>query len=289
MSVVGAVSSRPAVGSVRTLLVTSRPRFWLYLAGPALVGLAFGAGSLADLGSPLALLLLAYFLLPANVFLYGINDVFDADADRENPRKAEREARFSGEPVVVAGTVIGGLLGVGLALWAGGVAGVAVLGFLVLGAAYSAPPFRLKGRPPLDSLSNGLYVLPGVAAYAAVAGAAPPTLAVIGGWLWTMGMHTFSAIPDVEADREAGIETTATVLGDRGAMGYVAACWLLAATTFAAVDGRLGALLLVYPLLLWAIASSSVPTDRAYWWFPAVNGVVGAAMTLAGLWVIAGG
>ena len=276
-------------GRARYLLTLSRPRFWLYLAGPVLVGLAFGAGSFDELASPTALALLAYFLVPANVFLYAINDVFDAAADRVNPRKAEREARFSGEPVVVAGTLLGALLGLGLAAALGGVAGATVLGFLALGAAYSAPPFRLKGRPPLDSLSNGLYVLPGVAAYAAVAGALPPTLALLGAWLWAMGMHTFSAVPDVAADRAAGIETTATVLGHRSALGYVAACWLLAATTMAAVDGRLGALMLAYPALLVGIASSSVVVDRAYWWFPAVNTVVGATMTVAGLWVIAGG
>lgn len=276
-------------GAVSAVLVTSRPRFWLYLAGPALVGLAFGAETLGALGSPTALAIVVYFLLPANVFLYGINDVYDAAADRLNPRKAEREARFDGQRIVVAGTVLGGSLGLVLAGALGGMAGAAVLGFLVLGAAYSMPPFRLKGRPPLDSLSNGLYVLPGVAAYATLAGVAPPTLAVVGGWFWAMGMHTLSAIPDVEADRRAAIETTATVLGRRNAMGYVAACWLLAAATFGGVDGRLGALMLGYPLLLVGVVTSSVALTRAYWWFPAVNTAVGATMTVAGLWVIAGG
>ena len=276
-------------GRLRTLLVVSRPRFWLYLAGPVLVGLAFGADSLGQVASPAALALLAYFLLPANVFLYGVNDVFDAEADRANPRKADREFRFGGDRVVVVGTLAGAALGLLLAGWLDPLAGLYVLGFLVLGAAYSAPPLRLKGRPPLDSLSNGLYVLPGAAAYAAIAGTAPSTLALVGGWCWAMGMHTFSAVPDVEADRRAGIETTATVLGRGGALGYVAACWILSASTFAAMDGRLGLLLLTYPLLLAGVAASSVAIERAYWWFPVVNTVVGAALTLGGLWVMIGG
>ena len=274
---------------LRTLVVASRPRFWLYLAGPVLVGLAFGADSFVALASPVALALFAYFLLPANVFLYGVNDVFDAEADRSNPRKAERESRFSGDPLVVVGTVASAALGLVLVGTLPPLAAAYVLGFLVLGAAYSAPPLRLKGRPPLDSLSNGLYVLPGAAAYAALSGTAPPTLALLGGWLWAMGMHTFSAIPDVEADRRAGIGTTATVLGREGAMAYCAACWLLSATTFAALDARLGALLLVYPLLLVGVAASRVVVDRAYWWFPAVNTAVGAVLTVGGLWVMAGG
>ena len=283
------VDRRLPEGRLRTLVVVSRPRFWLYLAGPVLVGLVFGARSLGQVASPAALALFVYFLLPANVFLYGVNDVFDAEADRTNPRKTDREFRFGGDRVVVVGTVAGAALGLLLAGWLDPLAGAYVIGFLVLGAAYSAPPLRLKARPPLDSLSNGLYVLPGAAAYAALSGSAPPTLALVGGWCWTMGMHTFSAVPDVEADRRAGIETTATVLGRDGALAYCAGCWLLAATVFAALDVRLGLLLLAYPLLVAGVAVSSVSVDRAYWWFPAVNTAVGAVLTLGGLWVIVGG
>ena len=271
----------------RRALAASRPRFWLYLAGPVLVGLAFGAPSLAALASPLALALLAYFLWPGNAFLYGVNDVFDADADRENPRKDGVEARFAGERSVVVGTLVGAVAGVALLPWLPPLAALAVAGFLVLGAAYSAPPLRLKTRPPLDSLSNGLYVLPGVAAYVAVSGTAPPAVAVAGGWLWTMGMHTFSAIPDVGPDRRAGLRTTATTLGAPLTFAYCAATWLLAAALFAIVDLRLGALLLVYPALAVGVGASGVDVARAYGWFPRVNGVVGMLLTLGGLWGLA--
>ena len=60
-----AAEPRSIAGAASTLLVTSRPRFWLYLAGPALVGIAFGGSTLGDLVSPVALALFAYFLLPA--------------------------------------------------------------------------------------------------------------------------------------------------------------------------------------------------------------------------------
>ena len=269
---------------LRYLLALSRPRFWLYLAGPVLVGVAYAAEAVSDLFAPAAVVLFAYFLVPANVFLYGVNDVFDADVDAENPKKEEREVRWGGDPVVAAAVVVSALLGVAAFRVAPRVAWPWLAGFFVLGAAYSAPPARLKTRPLLDSVSNGLYVLPGAAAYAAVAGDHPPALAVAGGWLWTMGMHTFSAIPDIEPDRAAGIRTTATVLGEARTFGYCAVGWALAAAAFAALDYRLGLLLGLYPLLAAGVYASDVTTDRAYWWFPAVNAAVGMALTVGGLW-----
>ncbi|WP_313691284.1 prenyltransferase [Halorarum halobium] len=268
---------------LRYLLVLSRPRFWLYLAGPVLVGVAYGAGSVDDLVTTGSVLLFAYFLVPANLLLYGVNDVFDREVDADNPKKEGREARYGGGRLVP--TVVVGSFLLGLAPFPATprVAWPYLAGFLLLGVEYSAPPFRFKTTPPLDSVSNGLYVLPGAAAYAALAGAHPPLAALVGGWLWAMAMHTFSAIPDVEPDREAGIRTTATVLGEGRTLAYCAACWLLAAAAFALVDPRLGGLLLVYPVLVAGIRRANVDVARAYWWYPAINGVVGFLLTVGGL------
>ena len=159
-------------------------------------------------------------------------------------------------------------------------------GFLLLSVAYSAPPIRFKTTPLLDSVSNGLYIMPGLVAYGSLTGELPPVLVIAGGWLWTMGMHTFSAIPDIEPDRAAGIRTTATALGERRTYGYVAGCWLAAALAFGLVDLRLGALLAVYPVFVVWVSQSSVAVARAYWWFPALNTVVGALITLGALWEI---
>lgn len=273
-----------AGGRFVRLLVLSRPRFWLYLAGPVLVGLAHGAETVAALVSVPAAALVGYFLVPANVLLYGINDVFDADLDAHNPKKSDRETRYRGERTVLVAVALAGAAGVATIALTPATAWPWLAGFFVLAVAYSAPPLRLKTTPPLDSLSNGLYVLPGAAAYAALAGTHPPWLALAGGWLWTAGMHAFSAIPDVEPDRAAGIRTTATVLGARRTYRYVGALWSASALLFALLDPRAGALLAVYPAFLAGIARSDVAVDRAYWWFPAINAVVGTALTLAGLW-----
>ena len=75
---------------LRYLLVLSRPRFWLYLAGPVAVGVTYGIGDVSGLFTPTTVALACYFLVPANVFLYGVNDVFDADIDELNPKKEGR-------------------------------------------------------------------------------------------------------------------------------------------------------------------------------------------------------
>jgi 4-hydroxybenzoate polyprenyltransferase len=268
---------------VRYLLALSRPRFWSYLAGPVLVGLAFAAPSITALVRPFPLLLVAYFLVPANVLLYGVNDRFDAAADRHNARKAGYERRYRPGSAVTAAIVASGLLGGALAAVAPAPARPWLLGFLVLAVAYSAPP-RLKTRPPLDSLSNGLYVLPGVAAYAALAGTPPPAAAIAGTWLWTMAMHTFSAIPDIAADGRAGLRTTATVLGRNDTLVYCGLLWLAAAALMVGLAPLLGALFLVYPLLLAAFARRRTDVARAYRWYPALNTTVGMVLTLSGLW-----
>ncbi|WP_224268263.1 prenyltransferase [Haloprofundus salinisoli] len=272
------------MGRLGHLLKLSRPRFWFYLAGPVVVGVAFAAESIPELFAPLALVLFGYFLVPGNVFLYGVNDAFDADIDAENPKKDDKEVRFGGDPVVVAVVAASGLLGLALLAVTPRIAWVWLAAHFFLAVEYSAPPLRFKTTPLLDSLSNGLYILPGVAANAAVAGEHPPLLAVLGGWLWTMGMHTFSAIPDIEHDREADIRTTATVLGETRTYAYCAGCWLAAALAFGLVDLRIGLLLLAYPVAVFAIYRSNVDVSRAYWWYPALNTGVGMALTVGALW-----
>ncbi|SFS47546.1 prenyltransferase [Halostagnicola kamekurae] len=280
----GADDASTLEGALRYLLVLSRPRFWLYLAGPVLVGAAYAAESVGSLLSPPVLALFAYFLVPANVFLYGINDVYDREIDAANPKKSGRETRYEGQRIVAPAVVACALIPIFFVALVPSAAWPWLALFLFLGAAYSAPPLRFKTAPFLDSLSNGLYIAPAGAAYAAVAGTHPPAIAVLGGWLWAMGMHTFSAIPDIEPDRTTGIRTTATVLGERRTYAYCGVCWLLAAVAFGALEYRLGALMLVYPTFLAAVATASVDVDRAYWWFPAINTAVGAILTMGGLW-----
>ena len=264
----------------------SRPRFWLYLAGPVVVGVAYGAPSTAAYFTPLSVALFSYFLVPANIFLYGINDIFDADIDEDNPKKSDegKEVKYRGGRAVAALVVLSALAGLLFVPALPPVGIGALVAFLALGATYSAPPLRFKTTPLLDSVSNGLYITPGIVAFAALAGELPPVVAIAGGWCWTMGMHTFSAIPDIEPDRAAGIRTTATFLGKRWTFVYCLVCWLAAAAVFALVDLRIGLLLVAYPVVVFAVFRSEIDVERAYWWYPAFNTVVGTLLTLGALW-----
>jgi len=268
------------------LLWLSRPRFWLYLAGPVVVGVVYGSTATGEFFQPITIALFVYFLVPANVFLYGVNDIFDAEIDRLNPKKSDegREVQYTGSRAVTGVVVASATLGVVFVPVLPGQALAALGGFYLLGTAYSAPPLRLKTTPFLDSVSNGLYVLPAVVAYATLAGAFPPVLALAGGWIWSMAMHTFSAIPDIEPDRRAGITTTATVLGRDRTLAYCAGCWLLAAGLMAALHPFLGAVFAIYPVFVAAVVLADVSVSRAYWWFPAVNTLAGAVLTMGAIW-----
>ncbi|MDY6780752.1 MAG: prenyltransferase [Halobacteria archaeon] len=264
----------------------SRPRFWLYLGGPVLVGLVYASDSLAELFTPFNLALFLYFLVPANVMLYGVNDVFDADIDELNPKKDEKETRYSGDRAVLGAILLSTVAGIAFlpflptesALWLGA--------FYFLGIEYSAPPLRFKTTPVFDSVTNGLYVIPGIVAYTAVSSQPLPLVAIVGAWVWAMAMHTFSAIPDIEPDREAGISTTATVLGEKRTLVYCTLCWVAAAVAFYVVSPLVALLMAVFPVLSAALLYADADIERAYWWYPLINTFLGMILTMGGLWMI---
>ena len=267
----------------------SRPRFWFYLAGPVLVGLVYAASTPEELLSPVSYGLFLYFLVPANLFLYGVNDYFDVDIDEENPKKDEKEVRYTDDAVVTAAVVVSGAVGLAFLPFLSFDAVVWLGVFYALAVGYSAPPTRFKTVPFADSVSNGLYIVPGVVAFLALGSPAElPALAVAGAWLWAMGMHTFSAVPDIEPDREGGVVTTATFLGERSTLGYCAGVWTASAVVFSFVSPAFALVLLVYPTLAFVVVYTDVSVRRAYWYFPLINTAVGGVVTFVGLWRLVG-
>ncbi len=209
----------------------SRPRFWIYVFGPYIVGLLAGARRLADLQSPTVLLFGLYFLFPANILIYGVNDIFDYETDKDNAKKTEYETLVMPHERAALWWVIA-LMNAPFLLLLSQVnraARFTMLVFWFFSACYSAPPIRAKARPILDSAFNVLYILPGVFAFYVAGGAALSPGLVGAAWCWAMAMHAYSAVPDISADRSNRLSTVATLLGLRGTLWFCAALYAASA------------------------------------------------------------
>lgn len=146
----------------------SRVRFWLYLGGTYAVGYLIGMSSVQDILSPFFVVHFLYFLIPANIFLYGINDLADRDTDMFNPKKNSKEYKAVDQDtrklyaLILFSTIYGLSL---LLLQPDLIAGMLFLSWMALSTAYSLRPFRFKSVPFLDFISNFLYVIPALLAF----------------------------------------------------------------------------------------------------------------------------
>lgn len=190
----------------------------LYLLPGTILALYAGLASYGELSFTRAIKAsLAGLLL--NFVFFSPNDVFDRETDRENERKGtmfEGYVEDRGFPEKVAALSVA--LGYLTALVTGGTLGLSLAAVTTASVLYSVPPVRLKSRPPLDSIINGVGVFFIFTTGVAIAGGGFSD--VISGAYWFSaiagGFHVLLAAPDIAADREAGLETTAMYLGWRG-------------------------------------------------------------------------
>jgi len=215
---------------LRFLLKVSRPRFWFYIFGPYIVGLVAAAATREDLIDWRFALFGLYFLLPANLLIYGVNDIFDYGTDKLNEKKNAYETLVvpDGRKSLTIAILATNIPFIIAAIAFAPVSLPSLAGFLFFSIFYSAPPIRAKTKPFLDSAFNILYVFPGAFAYQMLSGNFPPIGLMIAAGCWTAAMHAYSAIPDIEADKAAGLKTIATVLGPYGTL---AACAILYAAS----------------------------------------------------------
>jgi len=208
----------PIGEATRQLFWSSRPISWINTAYP------FGAAYLVATGRVDVFFILGslFFLIPYNLLMYGINDVFDYESDLRNPRKGGIEGallstRWHRHTVWAAVLLCIPFLAylVWSAPWAAG--WLALFVFTVV--AYSAPVLRFKERPVLDSVTSAShFVGPMVYALAVtkIDMSDPHVLAVIFAFtLWGIASHAFGAVQDVTADRAANISSIATFFGAR--------------------------------------------------------------------------
>lgn len=216
--------------SFKEALATSRPFWWLTTSVPFIVG-----GLLAKDGLSATLFIGAfYFLIPYNLMLYGVNDIFDYESDIRNERKAG----------ILHGSVMSRLKHPSLwrwiiaanapfALFFVAVGNIESLVFLImmiyLLMAYSVAGLRYKEIPFIDSLTSGFhYASPFLFALFLFGSPNLWTPAFAGFYFWAVGNHAFGAIQDIVPDREAGLKSIATVLGAGKTMVFCFAAYGLA-------------------------------------------------------------
>ncbi|MEN0130176.1 MAG: prenyltransferase [Brevundimonas sp.] len=241
------VDTHPVRAGIGQVLGSSRPLSWINTAYP------FAAAYLLAGGDDTVVLVvgIVYFLVPYNLLMYGINDVFDHESDLRNPRKGGVEGIVLDDRwhrTTLWAAVLSNLPFLALLAWWGSGWSDLVLAVSVFAViAYSAPHLRLKERPVVDSLTSSThFVSPAVFAVTLAGGSfTRPALAVLTAYfLWGSASHAFGAVQDITADRGAGIASIATVFGARrtvrlAMLGYAAAAVLMLAAGW---PGRLAAL-----------------------------------------------
>ncbi len=240
------------------LLKISRPRFWLYVIGSFFIGI----GGVMTVGeaivlNPDVLLWILYFTLPANLFIYGINDIADFDTDQFNEKKGTYEVKVTKRDVRIILLAIAALHAFFIPLFLRStqvVLGLFIV-FILFNIFYSLPPLRLKRIPFVDSVSNGIIcVAMGLMGYYLAGGNAFPWWGVAAGFLWSAVMHAYSAIPDIDSDKRAGIRTIATELGAKRTLLFSFLSYLLIGI-FLYLGGHHNHVLLIVPYLILILLS----------------------------------
>jgi 4-hydroxybenzoate polyprenyltransferase len=252
-------------GSAWRIFLASRPISWINTGLPFLAGLiAAGAGE--RLGGWLLAPLL-WWGAGYNLFLYGINDLYDRASDAENPRKGGAEGallRARDLPPLRVALWIGGVLpALVMALVLPAPAGLAPLCAVGLATLYSAPWFaRARSIPVFDSIvSSSHFLLPPIAGLLFASAFNEAWLAPLSALaLWGLASHALGAVQDVDADRSSGIRTIATLFGPARTAWLILFTYLAAALPLALHAEPLARLAAVIPLLS---AVSAAPLVRA--------------------------
>ena len=261
--------------NLKKIIKISRPRFWMYLAGPFLLGYFYGITNLEQVTWQFFYTLF-YFLIPANIYLYGINDYADRDTDAYNKKKTQKEHRLQKKETrkLIMWLIISTLLIIPIITWST-TQGIVILGiWFLLSTMYSAPP-RFKAIPFLDFLSNILYVMPGLYAYYEMSGTLPSPLIILAVFTWVWAMHLYSAIPDIKADKKAKLKTAATVLGEKTSIWLCTIFWATFATIVSIKAFPYGLITLAYPIMGIYTYKKLKKIETIYWYYPYITTIIG--------------
>ncbi|HLP22799.1 MAG TPA: prenyltransferase [Microbacteriaceae bacterium] len=243
-----------------------------------------------------------FFLVPYNFAMYGINDVFDYESDLRNPRKGGVEGAVLDRRlhrITLWGSVLLCVPFVAYLVSVGSPAASSTLAVSLFAvAAYSWRGLRFKEIPFLDSLTSSTHFA-SPAVYALVLTGASWNLSLVlvllAFFCWGIASHAFGAVQDIQADRQAGLGSIATVLGARATSRFALALYGSAGLSLAlasmTVSQNAWILLVVavcalpYVAMVWPFRSLSddncEQANRGWRRFLAINFGVGLVVTLA--------
>jgi 4-hydroxybenzoate polyprenyltransferase len=235
-----------------------------------------------------------YFLIPYNLAMYGINDVFDYESDLRNPRKGGVEGalldRGMHRPTLIAAAVTNIPFLVYLVVVGNPLSWLVLAVSVFAVIAYSAPGLRFKERPFVDSITSSThFVSPAIYGLTLAGAVFTPQLWMLlaAFFLWGIASHAFGAVQDVIADREADIDSIATVIGAKSTVRLAVIAYLLAGVLllFTEWPGPLAALLaLPYAIVcapFWSITDAAAETANRGWKkFLGLNFVTGFFVTM---------
>jgi 4-hydroxybenzoate polyprenyltransferase len=272
------------------ILLASRPISWVNTAYP------FAAGVIMTQRHVSAVLIIGslFFLIPYNLMMYGVNDVFDFESDIRNPRKGGLEgvqlARANHRTLLISVVVVNLPFIIALLLLSRWLCAI-ILGLVVFFVlAYSLPRLRFKERPVLDSITSSVhFVGPLIYGLSLTPNHLHGTyLLIIGAFfLWGMASHAFGAVQDIVADRKANIASIATALGAQRTVWLSLSLYLSSALVLL----TLGWYSAICALVAIAYALNVVPyvhlsdkhaeqANRGWKHFIALNGCAGFVVTM---------
>ncbi|WP_166874109.1 prenyltransferase [Salinibacterium sp. ZJ450] len=278
------------VGLLGQLIVSSRPISWINTAFPFAAAYYLTAREI-DLTLVIGTL---FFLVPYNLAMYGINDVFDYASDVANPRKGGVEGALLAPTVhrttLIAAVALAVPFVVLLVLLGSPASSLVLAVSLFAVAAYSVPGLRFKEIPFLDSVTSSThFVSPAVFGLVLAGAEFTPALfaVVVAFFLWGIASHGFGAVQDIIPDREGQISSIATVLGASRTVRFACGAWLLAGLLMlvTAWPGPLAALLVIPYLAVvvpfWRLSDTqSANANRGWKQFLWINYAVGFFVTM---------
>lgn len=283
-------SPPPSLGSqLRAILAASRPVSWINTAAPFVAAYLTTGGQFNMLFFASSL----FFLLPYNLLVYGVNDIFDYESDIKNPRKGGMEGSIVAPErrgvlwaAIITTTVLSGGWVFALTTVT---QQIALGGIIILALTYSIKGIRLKEVPVMDSINSALhFVGPAIFGWLISPPGQINWLVAVAFMCWGMASHALGAIQDIMPDRKAQIKSIATQWGAKKTIRFSLALYLLCCGLALFVSWPLSILaaLLLAPFPLNAAFFLKYTSDaqshlfrRGWTNFMWLNGIVGFWLT----------